>query len=90
MSGVKGLAVLNAPPTLEDVSSLQAGLGRPCPDSRTKTSNLFVFPRNAIPVGKFKPEANTDAVKPAGSMILGGNSGLKNAVLSGQSGFDTT
>jgi hypothetical protein len=39
-------------------------------------------------VGKFQPEANTEAVKPAGRSIFGGKLELKNAVLSGQIGFD--
>lgn len=41
------------------------------------------------PVGAFSPEAKTDAVKPGGRSIDGGRVGSKNAVLSGQSGFDS-
>jgi hypothetical protein len=43
---------------------------------------LFALPRNAIPVGAFKPAAKTDAVNPAGRMTFGGKVGLKKAVLS--------
>jgi hypothetical protein len=38
-------------------------------------------PRKAMPVGIFRPWTNTDAVKPGGRLIDGGNCGLKNAVL---------
>jgi hypothetical protein len=34
-----------------------------------------------MPVGIFRPWTNTDAVKPGGRLIDGGNCGLKNAVL---------
>src|ERR1700746_3352704 len=66
MSGVNGLLAENSPPG-HAVSSLQT-LGRPCPDSRTNTWKLFALPRNAIPVGAFSPDANTDAVKPAATL----------------------
>src|SRR5690349_227104 len=79
MSGVKGLFMSNTPPG-HNVSSLQT-LGRPWPDSRTKTWKLLASPRKAMPVGIFKPLANTDAVYPGGKTIDGGNCGLKNAVL---------
>ena len=46
-----------------------------------------------MPVGMFRPAANTEAVNPAGRLIDGGKVGLKNAVLFMQSGgvdgFDT-
>src|SRR3974377_1970609 len=79
MSGVKGLFISNSPPG-HSVSSLQT-LGRPCPDSRTNTWKLLALPRKAMPVGIFRPEANTDAVNPAGRTIDGGSWGLKNAGL---------
>src|SRR2546422_78174 len=65
MSGVKGLgadgcAVWNA------TSSLQI-LGRPCPDSSTKTSNFFALPRKATAVGAFSPVTKTDTLKPGGT-----------------------
>ena len=43
-----------------------------------------------MPVGKFRPETNTDAVNPGGRTIDGGKVGLKFAVLSVQIGFATT
>jgi hypothetical protein len=39
-----------------------------------------------MPVGMFRPEANTDAVNPGGRLMDGGNCGLKNAVLLMQPG----
>src|SRR5215469_3135756 len=54
----------------------------PCPDSRTNTWKLLALPRKAIPVGIFRPEANTDAVNPGGRLMDGGRVGSKNAVLS--------
>ena len=63
------------------VSSLQT-LGRPWPDSRTNTWKLLESPRKAIPVGIFRPLANTDAVNPGGRTIDGGKVGLKKALLS--------
>ena len=71
MSGVKGLFISNTPPG-HSVSSLQT-LGRPWPDSRTSTWKLLELPRKAMPVGIFRPEANTDAVNPAGRTIDGGS-----------------
>jgi hypothetical protein len=47
---------------------------------------LFASPRKAMPVGMFKPAANTEAVNPAGRLIDGVRLGLKNAVLFMQSG----
>src|SRR5215469_3497301 len=54
----------------------------PCPDSRTNTWKLLALPRKAIPVGIFRPEANTDAENPGGRVMDGGRVGSKNAVLS--------
>ena len=42
-----------------------------------------------MPVGKFRPETNTDALNPEGRTIDGGSVGLKFAVLSVQIGFAT-
>src|SRR6516225_5874084 len=80
MSGVNGFFVSNTPPG-HNVSSLQT-LGRPCPDSRTNTWKLLALPRKAMPVGIFRPEANTDALNPGGRLMDGGRVGSKNAVLS--------
>ena len=79
MSGVNGLFISNTPPG-HSVSSLQT-LGRPWPDSRTSTWKLLELPRKAMPVGIFRPEANTEAVNPGGRTIDGGKVGLKFAVL---------
>ena len=64
-------------------------LGRPCPDSKTKTRNRLESPRNAIPVGMLSPEAKTETVKPSGTTMSFPLSGSNNAVLSGQSRFMT-
>ena len=42
-----------------------------------------------MPVGKFRPETNTDAVNPEGRTIDGDRVGLKFAVLSVQIGLAT-
>src|SRR3989475_2509599 len=88
MSGVKGLgadgcAVWNA------TSSLQI-LGRPCPDSSTKTSNFFALPRKATAVGAFSPLAKTDTVKPEGTMMSSPLPGSKKTFSPEQSGFVTS
>src|SRR6202022_2688945 len=88
MSGVNGLVGENSPPTTELVSSLHR-LGRPCPDSSTNTSKRSGLPRNAIPVGKFRPFANTDTVKPSGTTMSCPLPGLNDAVLFVQIGFAT-
>src|SRR5215469_4832934 len=90
ISGVKGLVELKVPPTMGLSCSLHRLPPKPCPDSRTNTWKFCESPRNAIPVGKFRPEANTDAVKPGGRTIDGDSVGLKLAVLSVQIGFATT
>src|SRR5215470_5985904 len=90
MSGVKGLVELNVPPTMGLSCSLHRLPPNPCPDSRTNTWKFCESPRNAVPVGKFRPETNTDAVNPGGRSMDGGNVGLKFAVLSVQIGFATT
>src|SRR5436305_752238 len=51
-------------------------------DSSTYTSKLSASPRNAIPVGAFKPAAKTDALNPTGRLMSSGNVGLKKALLS--------
>src|SRR5262245_57441354 len=88
MSGVKGLFEAKSPPGI-DPCSLQRLPPNPCPDSRTNTRKFCESPRNAIPVGKFRPETNTEAVNPEGRTIDGGRVGLKFAVLSVQIGFAT-
>src|SRR5262252_6328274 len=82
-SGVNGLVGLNSPPTAGDPCSLHM-LGRPCPDSRTNTSNFWELPRNAIPVGKFRPTAKTETLKPGGTTMALPLSGLNNANSVGQ------
>src|SRR5215471_18066731 len=89
MSDVKGLVELKVPPTMGLSCSLHRLPPKPCPDSRTNTWKFCESPRNAIPVGKFRPETNTDAVNPGGRSMVGGNVGLKFAVLSVQIGFAT-
>ena len=64
-------------------------LGKPCPDSSTKTSNPFPCRRKAIPVGKFRPLAKTETLNPEGSTMSLPVSGLNSAVLFGQSGLAT-
>src|SRR5207249_1750208 len=86
MSGVKGLVGENWPPTVELVSSLQR-LGRPCPDSRTNTSNRCELPRNATAVGKFRPLLNTETWKPGGTTMSSPLPGLKKTSSPGQRGF---
>src|SRR6266852_5720970 len=88
MSGVNGLVGENSPPTTELVSSLHR-LGRPCPDSSTYTSKRSSLPRNAIPVGKFRPVAKTDTSKPTGTTTSWPLSGLNDTVLFVQIGFAT-
>src|SRR5216683_5274997 len=88
MSGVNGLVGENSPPTTELVSSLHR-LGRPCPDSSTYTSKRSELPRNAIPVGKFRPVAKTDTWKPGGTTTSWPSSGLNDTVLFVQIGFAT-
>src|SRR6516225_5915917 len=67
MSGVNGFFGSKSPvPKLP--CSLHR-LGKPCPDSSTNTSTPFPWRRKAIPVGKFRPEAKTETLNPAGSMM---------------------
>src|SRR3989449_11701168 len=54
MSGVEGFEVPGECGSWNFSSSLQI-LGRPCPDSSTKTSNFFALPRKAAAVGAFSP-----------------------------------
>src|SRR5712692_8748684 len=87
MSGVNGLrecgnAVWNV------ISSLQI-LGRPCPDSSTKTSNFLALPRKATAVGAFSPATKTDTLKPEGTTMSWPLSGLKDTVSAEHSGFAT-
>src|SRR6058998_780182 len=86
MSGVKGLVGENWPPSVELVSSLQR-LGRPCPDSRTNTSNRCELPRNATAVGKFRPLLKTETVKPGGTTMSSPFPGLKKTSSPGQRGL---
>src|SRR6266508_914344 len=86
MSGVKGLAAENSPPTTGLVSSLHR-LGRPCPDSSTNTSKRSLLPRNATAVGKFRLLLKTETVKPGGTTIFSPLPGLKKTSSPGQSGF---
>src|SRR5229473_8112644 len=88
MSGVNGLVGENSPPTTELVSSLHR-LGRPCPDSSTYTSKRSELPRNAIPVGKFRPVAKTDTLKPGRTTMSWPLPGLNDTVLFVQIGFTT-
>src|SRR6266851_5652877 len=87
MSGVNGLFEAKSP-VPNDPCSLHR-LGRPCPDSRTNTSKRFASPRNAIPVGIFRPEAKTDTLNPAGTIMSWPWSGLNNTFSPEQSGFVT-
>src|SRR5690349_9129786 len=87
MSGVKGFLGSKLPdPNFEP--SLHA-LGRPWPDSSTYTSNFLASPRNAMPVGKLRPCAKTETVKPCGRMMSSPLPGLNLAVSCGQIGFVT-
>ena len=88
ISGVNGFAASKTPPGHEPCS-LQS-LGKPCPDSSTYTLNRFVLPRNAMPVGIFKPLAKTEIVKPGGTLMFCPLPGSKKAVSDLQSGFATT
>src|SRR6266568_7710454 len=88
MSGVNGLVGLKVPPTRGDPCSLHM-LGRPCPDSSTYTWNCCELPRNAIPVGIFRPEAKTETLNPGGRTMSPPVSGLNNATSVGQIGFAT-
>src|SRR5215467_1290398 len=87
MSGVNGFVGSNSPvPKLPCSLYL---LGKPCPDSSTKTSNPLPTDRKAIPVGKFRPALKTETVNPAGRIMSLPVLGLNSAVLSGQSGLAT-
>src|SRR5438445_249984 len=89
MSGVKGFGVPGACVFWNFSSSLQI-LGRPCPDSSTKTSNFFALPRKATAVGAFSPLAKTDTVKPEGTMMSSPLPGSKKTFSPEQSGFVTS
>src|SRR2546426_11564448 len=89
MSGVKGFGVPGACVFWNFSSSLQI-LGRPCPDSSTKTSNLLALPRKATAVGAFSPLAKTDTVKPEGTMMSSPLPGSKKTFSPEQSGFVTS
>src|SRR5215510_5230528 len=86
MSGVKGLVAENVPPTVALVSSLHL-LGKPCPDSRTNTSNRCLLPRNATAVGKFRPLLKTEIVKPSGTTMSSPLPGLNLTSSPGHKGF---
>src|SRR5260370_28283964 len=89
MSGVNGFAGSNIPEPNESCSLHR--LGSPCPDSSTKTSNSLDSPfwRNAIPVGKFSPEAKTETRNPGGKTMSSPLPGLNETASRGQSGFAT-
>src|SRR5258708_23746784 len=89
MSGVNGFAGSNIPEPNESCSLHR--LGSPCPDSSTKTSNSLDSPfnRNAIPVGKFSPEAKTETRNPGGTTMSSPLPGLNETDSRGQSGFAT-
>src|SRR5499425_3593088 len=87
MSGVNGFFGSNAPDP--NLSCSLHTLGKPCPDYSTKTSNPFPWRRKAIPVGKFRPEAKTETLNPAGRIMSLPVPGLKSAVLFGQIGLAT-
>src|SRR5258706_742624 len=89
MSGVNGFVGSNIPEPNESWSLHR--LGSPCPDSSTKTSNSLdsPFERNAIPVGKFSPEAKTETLNPGGTTMSSPLPGLNETDSRGQSGFAT-
>src|SRR5262244_1979921 len=86
MSGVKGFVGENSPPSVALVSSLHR-LGRPCPDSRTNTSNRCALPRNATATGKFRPLLKTETVKPEGTTMSSPLAGLNLTSSPGHRGF---
>src|SRR6266852_7278758 len=88
MSGVKGLLFVNVPPGKLPCSL--HWLGNPCPDSSTNTWKLLALPRKAIPVGPFRPDLNTDTVKPFGTTMSCPLLGLKCTISVGQSGLVTS
>ncbi len=88
MSGVKGLFFANVPPGKLPCSL--HWLGNPCPDSSTNTWKLLALPRKAIPVGPFRPDLNTDTVKPFGTTMSCPLLGLKCTISVGQSGLVTS
>src|SRR5258706_1414382 len=89
MSGVNGFAGSNIPEPNESWSLHR--LGSPGPDSSTKTSNSLdsPFERNAIPVGKFSPEAKTETLNPGGKTMSSPLLGLNETDSRGKSGFAT-
>src|SRR5262249_51487291 len=87
MSGVNGLLGSKSP-VPKPPCSLHI-LGRPCPDSSTYTWNCCELPRNAIPVGMFRPLAKTETLNPEGRTMFWPVPGSNKAVLSSQSGFAT-
>src|SRR5258708_35550583 len=89
MSGVNGFVGSNIPEPNESWSLHR--LGSPCPDSSTWTSNSLdsPFKRNAIPVGKFSPEAKTETLNPGGTTMSSPLPGLNETDSRGQSGFAT-
>src|SRR5262249_18418411 len=68
ISGVNGLVGEVTPPT-RGLSSLLQMLGKPCPDSSTKTSKLPLLPRKATAVGKLRFLAKTDPRYPDGTTM---------------------
>src|SRR5215510_4172260 len=86
MSGVKGFVGENSPPSVGLVSSLHR-LGKPCPDSRTNTSNRCELPRNATATGKFRPLLKTETVKPDGTTMSWPLPGLNLTSSPGHNGF---
>src|SRR6266581_2246111 len=89
ISGVMGLVDANSPPKALALSggwgtlSLHR-LGSPCPDSSTKTWKFSLLPRNAMPVGKFNPDANTSTLYPSGTTMSSPFPGLKKTSSPGQ------
>src|SRR5215510_14674443 len=89
MSGVKGFVGLKVPPTTAE-SSLLHMLGSPWPDSSTYTSNPAPALRNAIPVGKLRPDLKTEILNPGGTTMPWPLPGSNCAVLLVQIGFEST
>ena len=85
---MKGLVFAKVPPG--QLSCSLHLLGRPCPDSRTNTSKLRALPRNAIPVGAFRPALKTETLNPGGTTMSSPFAGLKWTTSTGQIGFATS
>ena len=85
MSGVKGLFGAKVPPGITSCS-LHA-LGSPWPEFEHVDFERPNRLRKAIPVGIFSPEAKTDTLKPAGTLMPWPVPGLNCAELPLQPGF---